>query len=382
MLSGVGVSPALAAPSRVVITPLYQAVARGDDATKRVSVDVLDETGSVIEGAERSITITADADCRFGAGEAPSVRICNVTATYPGLPAASASLQIYDLSVFSLSVTSSSPVIAPGVVLTASSPPADWPALTYTWRTGRTASVGSGPAYTITMEDIGTTISVNARLDHGGMADHYRDANWTASAPAAADKATPQIQAKLTASVVNTKRKPTVDVAISVPGIGLRPGAVSVMYGSAKLDTHLPTGQGRITLPRLPKGSYAVTVWFQGDEQVNAASAPAGTLRVAKAVKPKLKASLAKSSVKRTARAKLRIAVTAKGTKKPSGTVTIRWGKGASKTAVFALKAAKKGKATFTLPKIKKKGKYKVTIAFTGNGKLTSASARRTLKVK
>ncbi|MDR1151996.1 MAG: hypothetical protein LBK72_05915, partial [Bifidobacteriaceae bacterium] len=145
-LSGLSATPAVAAPARVVITPTYEAIARGDDAKGKMNVAVLDETGTVIDIAQRSITLVADAGCEFRAGEPPSIRTCTVTARYGDLAPATASVQVFDLSVLAVSVTASNPVIAPGVVLTASAPPAGWPALRYTWRSGRAPVLGEGPS--------------------------------------------------------------------------------------------------------------------------------------------------------------------------------------------------------------------------------------------
>ncbi|MDR1295122.1 MAG: hypothetical protein LBK59_09255 [Bifidobacteriaceae bacterium] len=386
-LLGLSATPAFAAPARVVITPTYEAIARGDDVEDRMAVAVLDETGAVVDTARRSVTVTSDAGCDFRAGEPPSIRTCTVTARYGDLAPATASVQVFDLSVLAVSVTPSTPVIAPGAVLTASAPPAGWPALRYTWRSPRAATLGEGPSYLLTMADIGTTVSVTAALEHGGLAAHYPAATKSASAPAAVAKVNVALGATLASSVVNTKRKPAIDVTLAVPGVGPWSGPMTVIYGSARLETPLVGGAGRITLPKLPIGAYPITVWYQGNEQANAASIELGTLRVVKAVSPTLKATWAAKSVKRTGRAKVKVAVTAKGVKAPTGTVTVTWAKGKGKAskpanASFTLKATSKGKATFALPTIKKKGTYKVTVTFTGNGKLTSKSVRTSLKVR
>jgi hypothetical protein len=238
------------------------------------------------------------------------------------------------------------------------------------------------------MADIGTTVSVTAALEHGGLSAHYPAAIKTASAPAAVGKVNVALGAKLTSKVVNTKRKAVIEVTLAVPGVGPWSGPMSVIYGASRFDTHLEGGTGQITLPKLGVGTYPITVWYQGNEQANATSIPLGDLSVVKAVSPKVKASLASKTVKRGGRAKVKVAVTAKGVKAPTGTVTVSWAKPGGKaastpaSAVFTLKATKKGKATFVLPTIKKKGTYKVTVTFTGNGKLTSKSVRTSLKVR
>jgi hypothetical protein len=383
-LSGLVAAPAMANPTKIVLNPKanWGALALGDDIDQRLNAFVLDETGATITSAGSAIVLTYSPDCDFPTGQAPSLRTCTITAAYGELPDAQLSLQIFDLSVLSkIKVTVSNPVIAPGVVATVEGAPADWPALEYTWSAGG-RTVGSGPSYQITMADIGGYVSVSAALKHASMNVNYRAATVSRSTAAQVGKVNPVLTARLTAATVNTKRRPTIDVSLQVPGVGPWSGPMAVTYGTARLETSISGGRGRIALPKLKVGTYPVTVWYLGDTQANMREVAIGNLKIVKPVTPKLTASLVKASVKRTAKAKVKVKVTAKGVKKPTGTVTVSWGKGKGKSASFALKAAKKGKATFTLPKIKKKGTYKIKIVFTGNGKLTSASANRTLKVR
>jgi hypothetical protein len=112
------------------------------------------------------------------------------------------------------------------------------------------------------------------------------------------------------------------------------------------------------------------------------ASVAVGTLTVVKGVTPKVKAAFTAKSVKHTKRAKLNVRVSASGVKRPAGQVTVTWQKGKTKdSATYTLKASKRGKATLNLPKIKKKGSYKVTVTFTGTGRVGTASARTKLRV-
>jgi len=93
-------------------------------------------------------------------------------------------------------------------------------------------------------------------------------------------------------------------------------------------------------------------------------SSSSATSKKVKVVKqsPSVSAKLAKSTIKKSKKAKLKIVVKAGAlTKKPTGTLKVTFGK---KSKSYSLKASKKGKLTVTLPKLKR-GTYKIKVRYT-----------------
>jgi hypothetical protein len=86
--------------------------------------------------------------------------------------------------------------------------------------------------------------------------------------------------------------------------------------------------------------------------------------------KPTVVAKLVAKKVKASKRAKVKVTVSAKGVKSPSGNLVVKVGKKSVKAKVS------KGKATVTLPKLKR-GKYTVKVQYLGS----SAIAKKTVTV-
>ncbi|MDR3070521.1 MAG: hypothetical protein LBU38_05885, partial [Propionibacteriaceae bacterium] len=99
-------------------------------------------------------------------------------------------------------------------------------------------------------------------------------------------------------------------------------------------------------------------------------------------VTPALSAKLSKTTVKTKAKAKVKVTVKA-GTLQPTGKVTVKYKKSGtkekSKTATY--KTSNKGVITVTLPKLKKKGTYTLSISYAGNSQIAK-STTVTLKLK
>jgi hypothetical protein len=80
--------------------------------------------------------------------------------------------------------------------------------------------------------------------------------------------------------------------------------------------------------------------------------------------KPAITAKAAKKGIAPGGRIKVKVSVKVPGVAGPAGTILVRYGKaGAFKTKAVAIKAAKRGKTTITLPKCAK-GKYTVSVGW------------------
>ena len=89
---------------------------------------------------------------------------------------------------------------------------------------------------------------------------------------------------------------------------------------------------------------------------------------------PKVTAS--KATVKSGATARLSVSVATSATARPTGTVTV---KVAGKTVRVKVSAKAKGKVKVLLPKITKRGTYKVTVTFSPSGSTKVSTKARTV---
>ena len=94
--------------------------------------------------------------------------------------------------------------------------------------------------------------------------------------------------------------------------------------------------------------------------------------------KPRLKFSLA-SKLSKSKRAKLTVKVTAPYVR---ATGTIRVYDGNKRIAVKKIYAKNKGKVTIKLPKIKKKGKHRIRVIYSGSTKVSSAKKSKVVRVR
>lgn len=91
-----------------------------------------------------------------------------------------------------------------------------------------------------------------------------------------------------------------------------------------------------------------------------------------------VKAKLAKKTITAKQRAKVTFTVRSKGVSPITGKVTITYGK---KSRTVTLKPGHKGKATVTLPRLKK-GTHKVTVTYKGGAKVKKASLKKALTLR
>ncbi|PJJ58488.1 Ig-like domain-containing protein [Mumia flava] len=176
-------------------------------------------------------------------------------------------------------------------------------------------------------------------------------------------------------------RKPfgrTVNANVVVTSPGDVTGKVALYDGKRRLGTKAVAKNGKATfrLPsRLGVGRHQLKASFDSTNAL-VADATSGTrvLSVFKAP-TKTKVKVAKKP-KRKAKGKLKVTVA--GTPKAAGKVKVAVrGKGVKKSFTRKVRS---GSAKVTLPRLRKKGTYKVTVVYLGNG--THQKSAKTLKIK
>ncbi|MFC6151157.1 MULTISPECIES: Ig-like domain repeat protein [Mumia] len=158
-------------------------------------------------------------------------------------------------------------------------------------------------------------------------------------------------------------------------------GTVTFRAGSRSLGTvRLSRGAAAVAVPAgLAVGSHAVTASYKADYSPTTATART-SLRITKAGTV-TKAALAKKKVTRKQRAKVTVTVAGRGTTiRPTGTVKIYDGKKRISTATLTV--SKRGKVTVKLPKLKKRGKHTLRIAYGGSSAFSGSSVRVVLRVR
>jgi hypothetical protein len=379
----VGAVPAHGDVARVIVTPQQSAIALTDTSNLAnlvsdglVQVDVIDENGDEISyGSTRNLSVQGPG-CYWAAGQAPSIRDCSLTVGYQGVTGA-AQLQVWDLTAMGGGIQGQARA---GTVATAPGTPDGWPGLTYRWywTDQPTATRSDQQSYAIGFEDIGHGVTAEVRQTAHGLDARYPAAARTYTL-GVVPKATTTTTARLVKQRINTKTRPAVSVSVAAMGTMPLPGEanLSIQVDGRVTYAKIWGGSGVVKLPKQAVGNHQVTVTFAGSLTGQASAAPAQTLTVLKAKASSLKAKLAKKTVKRSQRAK--VVVRVGGAKRPTGTVTVRWGK--KGVAKVALKAAKSGKATIKLPKLKK-GTHKLTVRYSGGGALKASSAKLKLRVR
>jgi hypothetical protein len=172
-----------------------------------------------------------------------------------------------------------------------------------------------------------------------------------------------------------------VTVRVASPA-GTPTGGVDVTVGGRTTTAPLVAGSATVNLPSgLQPGRYAVTAAYGGTDGI-AASSGTTSLSVTKAT-PRVAATLARSSIKNSQRARLRVVVTIPGATTgvhALGRIVVR--DGAKVIARSTLRSSANGKVTVVLPRLKKgKHRIRVTLAATSS-QVTARSARRTLHVR
>lgn len=190
-------------------------------------------------------------------------------------------------------------------------------------------------------------------------------------APAVASTTTLSAPTKLTYGRTGT-------ATVTVRASRALTGSIQLLDGTRVLGTR-PVGAGRVsfTLPKnLTVGAHRLSARFVSGNVpvVRSSSSAVRTLSIAKvATRTALKVTK-KPTRKKAGKAR----VTVSGTPKAKGRVTlVIKGKGIKKTVRATVR---NGKVVVTLPKLKKKGTYKVTATFAATS--THSGSKKTVKVK
>ncbi|HEY0890812.1 MAG TPA: Ig-like domain repeat protein [Nocardioides sp.] len=226
------------------------------------------------------------------------------------------------------------------------------------------------PTYEPTVDDLGEVITYRSTATRG-------EATATATSDPTAEVAKADSTTTVSAPATTYGKGATVTVAVT----GADSGNVTLSGAGAAQTTAVSAGKATFTLPNtLPAGSYTLTASYAGSAAV-AASQDTAKLSVARAAagKPALRV-IKKPTRKKAGKATISVA-TAAGLAKASGkvTVTLKLGK-KTKRAAGTLS---NGVVTVKLPKLPKKGKWKATAVYSGDGNyLPGTSATVTVKVK
>lgn len=226
----------------------------------------------------------------------------------------------------------------------------------------------TGATYEPTVDDLGEVLTYRSTANRGAA---------TATATSDPTAAVTKADSTTTVSVPATTYGNGATVTVTVTGADS--GNVTLSGAGAAQTTAVSAGKATFTLPNtLPAGSYTLTASYAGSAAV-AASQDTAMLSVARAAagKPALRL-IKKPTRKKAGKATISVA-TAAGLAKASGkvTVTLKLGKKTKR----ASGTVANGVARVKLPKLPKKGKWKVTAVYGGNANYLPASSA-TVKVR
>ena len=191
-----------------------------------------------------------------------------------------------------------------------------------------------------------------------------------------------KMQTKITASTVKAVYNAAKNLVIKLTDAKGKPLAnvkVTVNINGAKTYKTDKNGQIKITTKGLAPKTYTAKITFNGNTNY------AKSTKNVKITITKAKSKItAKKNTKYKAKKKIKkYKITLKSGKNPikkvKVTITIK-GKKYKKT--FKAKTNKKGKATFKIKKLTKKGKYKVTIKFKGNKYYKPTTKKTKIRIK
>jgi hypothetical protein len=240
---------------------------------------------------------------------------------------------------------------------------------TYQWlRDGQNIPGATSPSYVLTTTDFGRGVSVRAT----GSKTGFQNATSVSAA------ITVTAGAAMTATAL-----PTIN---GTPGVGTSVSASTGTWTGTPSSYRyqwLRDGQpiaGATTL------SYRITP----DDATRTLSVQVTAVRVsytdgvatsAGVAVPKLKSTTnvfaSPMQITRSQRSKLSISVSLVGATGPTGTIVIK--DGSKKLKSLSLSASKNGRITFKLPKLKKVGKHKIKVSYSGNGYIAGSRAKRVI---
>jgi len=231
----------------------------------------------------------------------------------------------------------------------------------------------------------------NATFNNLTADDYFINATFTGDETFNADSANttatvkgvevPATQAFTTNVPANTK-SPTFSIKLEKDATGTF--TVNIDNGKIVKTAELKDGAASITVADLAAGDHTISVSYSGDGKY-APITQNTTLNIKEPVKPTTKVTKKATKIvakKKTFKAKKKTkkyTITLKSGKKliSKVKVTIKVGK-----KTYTAKTNKKGKATFNLKKLTKKGKYTAVIKFKGNKNYKATSKKVKITVK
>lgn len=178
--------------------------------------------------------------------------------------------------------------------------------------------------------------------------------------------------------VVSPQNSATPTYSIKLPA-DAKGSLIVTVDGKNTYTKALVDGSASITLPELSAGKHTITVSYSGDDKYSGISKTVSSNVPEKQAAP-LKTKI--TAKKKTFKAKTKVkkySITLKAGKNPvkNVQVTIK-----IKGKTYKAKTNSKGKATFKIKKLTKKGKYKAVIKFKGNKNYKATSKKVTITVK
>ena len=241
------------------------------------------------------------------------------------------------------------------------------------WHSGGEPTGDTDTSYEPTTDDIGNTITYVSSALNGATPVTSESAPTAAVAPAEAPE---KIDSTTTVSAPASTYGRAATVTVKVSNTGGRPLTGNVTLsgaGAAQPKAVGADGTATFALPRtLRAGTYSLTATYAGSTDLNTSVGKA-SLRIGKATPgaPSVKVTK-KSTRKKAGKATVRVATPA-GLAAASGKVTVTLKlKKTTKRAVGTLRA---GTTTVKLPKLPKKGKWKVTVTYSGDANYNARSA-------
>ena len=237
--------------------------------------------------------------------------------------------------------------------------------------TARNTHLAAGESFTST--DGGFSLVVNRMSPTGGASISVRLGDATVTSTA--------LELSGTRQTYGSSSRVTATATVTSAGSGTPKGSVQFYSGSSKLATVAVATTGRAAY-RLPAGLAAgkrpISARFvPASIQAAPSTSAATTVSVGRALAT-TKITLAKSSVSKSSRAKVKVAVKVSGAVASGKLYAYANGK---KIASYTLSSARKGVLTITLPKVS--SSKKITVKYSGNSNVYSAvSGVRKLSVR
>jgi len=231
----------------------------------------------------------------------------------------------------------------------------------------------------------------NATFNNLTADDYFINATFTEDETFYADSANTTVTVKgvevpadkaLNTNVPANSKSPTFSIKLDKDATGNF--TVSVDNGKIVKTVSLKDGSASITVDNLAVGSHQVTVSYSGDGKY-APITQNTTVTIKEPAKPASKVTKKATKIvakKKTFKAKVKV---------KKYTITLKSGKTLLKKVKVTLKVKgktykattnKKGKATFKIKNLKKKGTYKAVIKFKGNKNYKATSKKVKIKVK